>query len=86
MKDICHSESRIPKHYHQKLRKVKDLGMDVYMVYDKHDEGLFAYKFCGYERQLPKNFNQRGYREVSCARMHYPVSYTHLTLPTKRIV
>ena len=29
MKDTCPSEGGIPKNYHQQLRKVRDLGMDV---------------------------------------------------------
>ena len=48
-------ESSIPKNYHQQLRKVRDLGMDVEeidcclngcMIYYKHDDGLSACKFC----------------------------------------
>ena len=67
MKDIRHSESDIPKNYHQQLRKVRDLGMDVQeidytsnscMLYYKQDEGLSASKFCGHSRQLPKKSSQ----------------------------
>ena len=48
MKDICSPESGIPKNYHQQLKKVRDLGMDVQeidccpngcMLYYKQDEG-----------------------------------------------
>jgi len=41
------------------------------MIYYKYDEGLSAYKFYGHARQLLKNSNQWGHKEVSCARMHY---------------
>ena len=41
------------------------------MIYYKHDEGLSAYKFYGHARQLPKNSNHWGHKEVSCARMYY---------------
>jgi len=60
-------ESSIPKNYHQQLRKVRDLGMDVEeidcclngcMIYYKHDDGLSACKFCGHAREVPKNSNQ----------------------------
>jgi len=59
---------------------VRDLGMDVQeidccpngcIIYYKHDEAMFACKFCGYAKRLPKNSNQGGHKEVSCARMHY---------------
>jgi len=41
------------------------------MLYYKHDEAMTACKFCRYARQLQKNSNQRGHKEVSCAIMHY---------------
>jgi len=80
MKYICPSESGIPKNYHQQLRKVRNLGMDVQeidccpngcMLYYKYDAGLSTCKFCGHARQLPKNSNQQGHKDISCAKMHY---------------
>ena len=59
MKDICPPEIDIPKNYHQQLRKVRDLGMDVQkidccpngcMIYYKQDERFSTCKFCGHAR------------------------------------
>jgi len=42
MKDICLFESRIPKNYHQQLRKVRDSGMDAQEI-DCYSNGCMLY-------------------------------------------
>jgi len=97
MKDISPFESGIPKNYHRQLRKVRNLGMNVQeidyypngcMLYYKQDEGLSACKFCGHTRQLSKNSNQRGHKDISCAEMHNLPSIPRLQrlYATKRTV
>ena len=80
IEDVCPSESGIPKNYHQQLRKVRDLGMDVQeidccpngcMLYYKQVDSLSACNFCGHARHLPRKSNQRGHKDVSYAKMHY---------------
>jgi len=62
MEDAYPSESHIQSNYHQHMRKVKELGMDVQkidycpngcMLYYKHDENLDTCKFYGHGRRLP---------------------------------
>ena len=80
MKDTCPIENRIPSNYHQFLRKLQELGMDVQeidcclhgcMLYYGRDANLDACKFCGHEGRLPQNSSQRRCKEVSYPKMHY---------------